>query len=408
MRRSAVVILATLAALASQRTSATCVSSIAFGQASLNCGGYYCYVRSPGLDTSASILGTFWSLTFGDPSTGSGDDNGTLDDSSWLPSAGGTNRTLSGNWSSAGVDGCIANGPNALDNKMVVSLSDVDATGTVAYFAVVCNTRHPLNNPQFDQSDLVPHSHIDLKTIAAPSIASTTAVGNEAQVTVSSPSYASIFYSDATAGCLIGGVIKQYDVWIKQVARNAPAPGDRNQGTGGWTLGNTCNIGSNCVVTTTCGTTPCDAYLAESPRYDSGFQTGDAPGKARVGPSSTRVQAGLLYAGTVPDGAPGTPLTISKGSPPQLALTWGASCSAGATDYEVYEGMLGSFASHVPILCTTGGATNVTITPSSGNTYYLIVPATSSTEGSYGKTSAGAERPVSASACRVQNLGSCP
>lgn len=120
------------------------------------------------------------------------------------------------------------------------------------------------------------------------------------------------------------------------------------------------------------------------------------------------MQAGLLSAGTVPDGAPGTPLTISKGSPPQLALTWGASCSAGATDYEVYEGMLGSFASHVPILCTTGGATNVTITPSSGNTYYLIVPATSSTEGSYGKTSAGAERPVSASACRVQNLGSCP
>jgi hypothetical protein len=218
----------------------------------------------------------------------------------------------------------------------------------------------------------------------------------------------SIFYSDGSPGCAIGAVIKQYDVWLKQVARNAPGPIDRNQTTGAWTLGNTCMIGSSCVVTTSCGTVACDAYLAVSPRYDSGFQTGEAPGKARVGPNSTRVQAGLLSAGAVPDGAPGVPLTLAKGAFPLLSLSWGASCSAGAVDYEVHEGVLASFTSHVSLLCSTGGATTALITPSSASSYYLVVPATSSTEGSYGKNSSGVERPASTLPCRPQNLGSCP
>jgi len=203
-------------------------------------------------------------------------------------------------------------------------------------------------------------------------------------------------------------VIKQYDVWLKQVARNAPAPTDRNQTTGAWTLGNTCTIGSSCVVTTGCGTVSCDAYVAVSPRYDSGFQTGEAPGKARVGPNSTRVPAGLLSAGAVPDGAPGVPLTLAKGVAPLLSLSWGGSCSAGAVDYEVYEGALSSFTSHTSLLCSTSGATTAVITPSSSSDYYLVVPATSSTEGSYGKNSGAVERPAGSSACRPQNLGSCP
>jgi hypothetical protein len=318
------------------------------------------------MNTNASIQGTFWSLTFGNPSNGGGDDNGVGSDSLWLV-ASGPDHYLSGDLGDAPYDGCIANGPNPLNNKMVVALSDVDASG-----------------------------------------ASVVQVGNEAQITINSPSFTSIYYSDGSAGCVISGVIKQYDVWLKEVGRDAPAPTDRNQTTGAWILVNTCNIGSSCVVTTSCGTTVCDAYLAVSPRYDSGFQTGDAPGNARVGPNSTRVQAGLLSAGAVPDGPPGVPLTLDKGAAPLLNLSWGASCSAGAVDYEVHEGTLSSFTSHVSLLCSTGGATTAVITPSSASSYYLVLPATSSTEGSYGKNGSGVERPASTLPCRPQNLGSCP
>jgi hypothetical protein len=407
MRLTAALPAIALYALAAAPARAFCTASVPFGQVGANCTPGYCYVHSPGQNTNTSIMGAFWSLTFGNPAVGLGDDNGAGSDSSWLlPSP--PDHYLSGDWGDAPYDGCATNGPAPLTNKMVVALSDVDATGATAYFAAVCTTRHPLSFPQFDQGSLVPQGNIVLKTIAAPVIAGTVPAGNEARITVSPPSFGSIYYSDGSAGCGIGSVIKQYDLWLKQLARNAPAPIDRNQAAGGWTLANTCAAGSSCVVTTSCGTVACDAYLAVSPRYDSGFQTGDAPGNARVGPNSTRVQAGLLSAGAVPDGAPGGPLTLAKGAAPLLDLSWGASCSAGAVDYEIYEGALSSFTSHAALVCSTAGATSAVITPSSSSSYYLVVPATSITEGSYGTNSAAVERPASTLACRPQNLGSCP
>ena len=407
MHRWAALPTIALCALASLPAGASCATSVAFGQVGPSCTPDYCYVHSPGVNTNASIQGTFWSLTFGNPTNGSGDDNGAGSDSNWLlPSP--PDHYLGGDWGDAPFDGCGTNGPSPLSNRMIVALSDVDAAGANAFFAAICTTRHPLSFPQFDQGNLVPPGNIVLKPIAAPVIASTAPLGNEAQITISSPSFASIYYSDASGGCGIGSVIKQYDVWLRQVARDAPAPTDRNQTMGAWTLGNTCAIGSSCVVTTSCGTVACDAYLALSPRYDSGFQTGEAPGKARVGPNSTRVQAGLLGAGAVPSGPPDVPLTLAKGAAPLLSLSWGASCSAGAVDYGVYEGPLLSFTNRVSLLCSTAGATIALITPSSENSYYLVVPATSNTEGSYGKNSSGVERSATVVACRPQNLGSCP
>jgi len=117
----------------------------------------------------------------------------------------------------------------------------------------------------------------------------------------------------------------------------------------------------------------------------------------------------------VPDGAqaPGPPLMVSMAGAPSapgdLALSWGSSCRSGDTDYAVYEGVLGDFTSHVPRLCSTGGATAATLTPASGNRYYLVVPLSpDGVEGSYGTTSAGQERPASAAACRPQAVGACP
>lgn len=113
--------------------------------------------------------------------------------------------------------------------------------------------------------------------------------------------------------------------------------------------------------------------------------------------------------GSVPDRqSAGTPVRLTKGAGGALGLSWGGSCSAGGVDYEVYEGTLGSFASHVPALCSTSGSTTATITPAVLRGYYLVVPRTATDEGSYGKRTGGIERPPSAFACFPQRLTACP
>jgi hypothetical protein len=119
--------------------------------------------------------------------------------------------------------------------------------------------------------------------------------------------------------------------------------------------------------------------------------------------------------GAVPDGGTvaGTPLIVSQGPFDTLHLTWGVSCSGAANDYEVYEGTLpiaGTY-NHVPLNCSVGNVTTANITPAAGDTYYLVVPVTSSSEGSYGKSFIGGgeqEIPQGAGACHPQQLSACP
>jgi hypothetical protein len=115
-------------------------------------------------------------------------------------------------------------------------------------------------------------------------------------------------------------------------------------------------------------------------------------------------------AGRVPDGsqAPGVPLTIEHAPGGEIRLTWGASCLAGDTDYEVYEGTLGAFYSHTMKLCTTGGATTATFMPAPGSSYYLVVPRGGGREGSYGVDGNGAEIPTGVPACLPQTITACP
>jgi hypothetical protein len=111
--------------------------------------------------------------------------------------------------------------------------------------------------------------------------------------------------------------------------------------------------------------------------------------------------------GRVPDGITGAPLQISNNLA-QLDLTWGAGCGAAATDYAVYEGTIGSWASHSSLVCSTSGTRSATVTPSAGNHYYLIVPVSTTQEGSYGTDSTGAEIPQSSSPCKAsQDLSGC-
>jgi hypothetical protein len=116
----------------------------------------------------------------------------------------------------------------------------------------------------------------------------------------------------------------------------------------------------------------------------------------------------LVPAGRVPgDLAAESPLTAAK-SGSNLTLTWSATCVPGDIDFAVYEGVLGNFTSHVPVLCSTGGATTATFAPAAGDRYYLMAAHNGHEEGSYGHDSTGAERALSFAECHPQHIASCP
>ncbi len=103
-------------------------------------------------------------------------------------------------------------------------------------------------------------------------------------------------------------------------------------------------------------------------------------------------------------------LSVNKAGGNAYTLEWFGSCSAGDDDYEIYQGAIGSWTSHEPILggCSTGGATAANIPDPGFNAYYLVVPTDGLTEGSYGEHTVTGERPVSTLQCRPQGLGNCP
>ncbi len=116
-------------------------------------------------------------------------------------------------------------------------------------------------------------------------------------------------------------------------------------------------------------------------------------------------------AGRVPDdnAVAGTPLLLDRAGGGQLELSWDDSCTASDTDFAIYEGPLGTFTDHEQLVCSTGGATTLPVTPSSGDRYYLVVPTNGSREGSYGADSAGTPRsPSTINPCLTQLVAACP
>lgn len=116
-----------------------------------------------------------------------------------------------------------------------------------------------------------------------------------------------------------------------------------------------------------------------------------------AGPGSGRVsQLTLRKAGSTSD---------------DLILSWGRSCFDTDVDYAVYEGIVGSYASHTVVTCSTARALTWTVSPSPGRTYYLVVPISvfGSIEGSYGLSSSGTERPRAELPCQpFQQVVPCP
>ena len=105
--------------------------------------------------------------------------------------------------------------------------------------------------------------------------------------------------------------------------------------------------------------------------------------------------------GIVPVGTLRLGLPAARGQA-TIELEWDASCSGDATDYAIYEGTIGNWYDHASVVCSTGGATQATFSPGSGNRYFFIVPTTSDREGSYGTDSAGTPRPPAGSPCRTE------
>ena len=140
------------------------------------------------------------------------------------------------------------------------------------------------------------------------------------------------------------------------------------------------------------------------------FDSGDYPIAAYRPALTIEYTSAPAASGRVPDGTSlsGTPLTVTPAPGGDVTLTWGASCNAGDSDYEVYTGVIGSFTQCSPIACTTAGQLSMTITPSSGSQFFLVVPRNAVSEGSYGLTSAGVERPPSGSPCLSQLIAACP
>ena len=101
-------------------------------------------------------------------------------------------------------------------------------------------------------------------------------------------------------------------------------------------------------------------------------------------------------------------LTLDKVPGGDLTLAWGASCLTTDDDFAIYEGALGDFTSHLPLTCSTAGASGGTLTPSPADSYYLVVPRNANFEGSYGPDGMDFERPTAAAACTGQELASCP
>jgi hypothetical protein len=99
-----------------------------------------------------------------------------------------------------------------------------------------------------------------------------------------------------------------------------------------------------------------------------------------------------------------------------VILSWSASCSEGAEDYEIYQGTIGAWYSHTFVVCNDAiPLLTETITPALGSHYYLVVPRNTQTEGSYGARRDNpiptfTERPVGGVQCSpgVQTVTPCP
>lgn len=160
---------------------------------------------------------------------------------------------------------------------------------------------------------------------------------------------------------------------------------------------------------------PTDGIM--SLHLDTTSGTGGAITSVVNSPTNFLGETGTVDASGGGGGSGDTALLLNKtlGPPVNVILNWGASCAAGDTGFGVYRGTLASLRGgvydHASVLCglaalTTTLAAQVAV----AGEYYLVVPASANTEGSYGRSLISGtltERPPGSGACETQTI-SCP
>lgn len=115
------------------------------------------------------------------------------------------------------------------------------------------------------------------------------------------------------------------------------------------------------------------------------------------------------------EGGVSAPLTLAK-SGADVVFDWGAPPTCTPSGYGVFVGSLsglaGGYGHDVALTCGASGTSfgvPVADPRIDGDVYFLVAASNATEEGSYGRASSGAERPVSTAACKpAQNLSTCP
>jgi uncharacterized repeat protein (TIGR01451 family) len=107
---------------------------------------------------------------------------------------------------------------------------------------------------------------------------------------------------------------------------------------------------------------------------------------------------------------PGLRMRSSAATSDQVDLAWDDGCGAGQTDFELYEGVMGSWYDHSPERCSTGGNLSAAdVAPVSPDVYFLVVGRSGSAEGSFGTDSLGRQIPAGPARClSSSDLAPCP
>lgn len=277
---------------------ATCGAAASFGS-------YYVHIE--GTTGGPTLRANFWTMGAGNPVIGQGADTGAITHTTvspttpapWIQQYGGGTVVL-GDWSSLPYDGCCdAIQPNTAQ-RMGFSFSDVDASGNMIW-AAACVARVPGFAPDFDLGH-IPGGSIPLVPAVKAQVTNTVRAGTEATITVASPDFGAGFKSDGSVGCELAAVIPSYSVFRQQTARNV-APSTSNDAVAPtWVSVCTASLGQPCTFTTSGSATNSDNYLAVTPNFNSGFNTGEAAmgaaAPARLSVKSTNVQTGPTLAVT--------------------------------------------------------------------------------------------------------------
>ena len=136
---------------------------------------------------------------------------------------------------------------------------------------------------------------------------------------------------------------------------------------------------------------------------------GVAAAEDALGGSDTAVSPCCVCFTSSGPGSIGPSLRLDRSSLSFLSLSWEASSCGGASDYGIYQGLIGDWASYTMVDCHDDDGDLVEeLTVSADDCYYFVVPNNGEAEGSYGSGIGGGERPAAAAACLPSQDLRCP